>query len=296
MKILLIGGCGYIGSALYGYLQERGHDLTVVDLEWFGKYINCESHRVDFSTLDEAELDLYQTVILLAGHSSVGMCCQDLLSAFNNNVRAFVTLLSRLRHQRFIYASSSSVYGNVGDSEVNEDERLSNPLTAYDLSKSEIDRWARLSPVECYGLRFGTVNGASPNLRIDIMMNQMCYQAATEGKICVANRHIFRPILGMTDLCRAVVAIIDDPVDRRGVYNLASFNIQVGELALELASHLNVPLSMKPSTPAYNFTISTNKFQDCYKFCFRDSIKSIAASLQRVQPTYGVRNVSVPVR
>ena len=200
MKILIIGGCGYIGSRLFLHLEEQGFEVDTVDLEWFGNHVNSCNHKMDMRGILTLRpppvpcLSSYQTVVLLAGHSSVPMCRGDRRSSFNNNVVNFITLLERIEAcnnpPRLIYASSSSIYGNTKDIAAPEDWERYDPKTYYDLQKQELDYYARLSDVEYYGLRFGTVNGWSPNLRVDIMLNKM-YQCATEdNQISIFNKHI----------------------------------------------------------------------------------------------------------
>lgn len=230
-------------------------------------------------------LSNYHTVVLLAGHSSVPMCKGDRRSSFNNNVVNFITLLERIEAcknpPRLIYASSSSIYGNTKDIAAPEDWERYDPKTYYDLQKQELDYYARLSDVEYYGLRFGTVNGWSPNLRVDIMLNKMYQCAIEDNLIFIFNKHIFRPILGIADLVRAVEAIIRGD-DHRGIYNLASFNASVEEISNSISRCLggDVEIVDKGISETYNFSINTNKFQETYRFEFRESVDSIVKSLR----------------
>jgi len=284
MRILIIGGCGYIGSKLFLFLKEQGHEVDTVDLEWFGNVVNPDNKMWDYKKLDEPgyyQLGDYDSVVLLAGHSSVPMCLDNCLPSFENNVVNFVRLLEKLeRHNcKFLYASSSSIYGDTKNIAAPEGWSQYDPKTYYDLQKQEIDYYARLSSVEFYGLRFGTVNGWSPNLRADIMLNKMYKHAADEGSISVFNKDIYRPILGIQDLCRAVAAILEGG-DHRGIYNLASFNASVDEISQSISQALGgVEIVDKGSAPAYNFSIDTSKFQQTYNFEFRESVDSIVKSL-----------------
>ena len=84
-RILILGGCGYIGSALFPFLRKK-FEVDTVDLEWFGNLINAQNVKEDFKNLKEEVLDDFDTIILLAGHSSVQMCDKNMMSAFKNNV------------------------------------------------------------------------------------------------------------------------------------------------------------------------------------------------------------------
>jgi len=281
-KILLIGGNGYIGSKLQEVL-----DVDVIDINWF----NDNDTGQDFSELTYRDYLEYDTIILLAGHSSVKMSEGNLNSCFNNNVRNFIDLIEKLDEQKLIYASSSSVYGSVGGKTVNEKYYGFEPYNQYDISKHTADLYAQKSNVEYYGLRFGTVNGSSPVLRTDVMINAMVNSALKDGHIKLYIKDTMRPILGINDLCRAIESIVESKEDKRGLYNLASFNKTAEQIAYEVADVMSVEVkeyeadptqikNMKSQTKAYNFSISTLKFRREYKFKFQDTVESLAVDLK----------------
>jgi UDP-glucose 4-epimerase len=282
LKTLVIGGCGYIGSALFLDLERSGYDVDTVDLEWFGNWVNPANRRLDYRCLTRDDLRLYEAVILLAGHSSVPMCSSERLASFENNVVNFLGLLEKLRPtQRFLYASSAGVYGRHGETLATEAHADLAPLTYYDLQKREIDEYARMSGLDYYGLRFGTVNGGSPHLRTDIMINQMYHSAKTQGVIRLANPTAKRPILGLSDLCRAITTLLREP-SQPGLYNLASFNATVWDIARRVQEQIpDAKLQLRESTPCYDMQMSTDKFERTYRFEFRDTCASIVASLDR---------------
>ena len=281
-KILLIGGNGYIGSKLQEVLE-----VDVVDTNWFNDKDNSE----DFKDLTSRHYSDYNIIILLAGHSSVKMSEGNLNSCFNNNVRNFIDLIEKLDKQKLIYASSSSVYGSVGGKTVNEKYYGFEPYNQYDISKHTADLYAQKSNVEYYGLRFGTVNGSSPVLRTDVMINAMVDSALKDGHIKLYIKDTMRPILGINDLCRAIESIVELKEDKRGLYNLASFNKTAEQIAYEVADVMGVEVkeyeadptqikNTKSQTKAYNFSISTLKFRREYKFKFQDTVESLAVDLK----------------
>lgn len=309
-KILIIGGTGYIGSALFRFLSAQLNGPTVpvpqyyatvpkyaidtVDLEWFGNTVNPSNLIMDFRDLTAEQLAKYDVVILLAGHSSVPMANNsDPESTFKNNVRNFVNLMHKLRAgQKFIYAGSASVYNGIPDDNVTEEYTLLTPSNIYDLTKQDIDLYASVSfpHIESYGLRFATVNGLSENLRTDIMINAMVETALTQREVKLFNPNIRRPILHIHDLCRAFQAVIDCPDDRRGVYNLSSFNGTSGDIAEGVATTMGVTLheieqgkieqvvgSKLP--PAYDFSVSAEKFCRTFNFAFQGYIERIVEEL-----------------
>lgn len=286
-NILLIGGNGYIGSFLHHSLNDK-YNIKIVDINWF----NDNSEVLDFKNLNVEYIKDFDVVILLAGHSSVKMCDTDMMSSFNNNVDNFIKLVSKLnKNQKFIYASSSSVYGHTGNSVVDEEYNIFEPNNYYDLSKQVIDMYVTKNDINYYGLRFGTVNGWSPRLRTDIMINAMVSSAKIDGHIKLYIKDIMRPILGIKDLCGAIKAIIDCDVDKRGIYNLSSFNNTSEGIATGVSSVMNIPIveynvsdlekitNVKLQTTAYNFAIDSSKFEKEFNFKFNETIESITKSL-----------------
>ena len=293
-KVLLIGGSGFIGARLHHYLMQQGVDVTSVDLDLFGHWSSLPNTQEDFANLEKGVLAQYRTVILLAGHSSVKMCLGNLRSTFNNNVVNFIALMNKLtKEQQLIYASSSSIYGGLSDEMICEDTDKYRALNFYDLSKYEIDSYAKLhDSVEFYGLRFGTVNGFSLNCRDDIMLNAMFKSAQINGVVTITNPSIHRPILGLDDLCRAIYNIVrEGTFATRGIYNLASFNATVKDIAQGAADNMGVRLVVGDNLPnAYDFTISTSKFSSAFGFSFQDTIETILGELHRGQAQMNFTN------
>jgi UDP-glucose 4-epimerase len=281
MKILIIGGCGYIGSALFNHLAP--HNMTdTVDLEWFGNTVPRNS-SLDYDSLSANDLRDYDTVIMVAAHSSVAMCQRDPYGAFENNVGNFVRLLRKiesikLNRPKLIYASSSCVYTGLNWS-ANELDELMSPVDHLTLTKQTIDHYATQSDVEFYGLRLGSVNGWSPNLRSDLMVNAMTMSACQKNVVRVTNPENYRPILGMDDLCRAVEAIVNCHEDRRGLYNVASLNDSIGHIGKWISIMRNARVEVGPATSGYDFQMSTDKFVEAFDFTFEDSIETIVGDL-----------------
>lgn len=279
-NVLILGGNGYIGSRLKQVLSQE-HLVTSVDIGWFGP--SNDSVIMDYRNLTANELDAYHVIIVLAGHSSVKTCDGPIQSPWLNNVTNFVDLLNKTSTQLIIYASSSSVYGNrVPGKTHSEDIDQFYPVNNYDVTKYVLDRHAETALLQgkrLVGLRFGTVNGWAPTLRTDVMINTMYETAIRSGVIQVTNSHISRAILGIEDLCRAIKACIDQPTTY-GIFNLASFNITVGELAQQVAEQLDVKLVDNGVTGnVYDFSLNTQLFEKTYDFKFTETPHSILTGL-----------------
>lgn len=280
MNILVLGGAGYIGSRLRQYLADQ-HIVDSVDCCWFN--YDLSSIRKDYNNLTKEELEKYHAIVVLAGHSSVKSCQGDIKSPWLNNVTNFTNLLSKIRDdQLVIYASSASVYGNSLSGEPHSESTVNFvPVNHYDVTKYALDQQAIIANLKgkrVIGLRFGTVNGWSPQLRVDVMINAMYDTVQQNRPIQVFNSKISRALLGIEDLCRAISVCIEKPVP--GIYNLSSFNSTVGEIASTVAKTLGVKIENKGTTAgAYDFSLNTSLFSNTFSFTFNENPVTIINSL-----------------
>ncbi|SAL07144.1 NAD-dependent epimerase/dehydratase [Caballeronia calidae] len=281
-SIALLGGRGYIGTALTGVLARAGYQIHVYDTAACSPAhlsgANVRHFVGDYRSLAAQELSSYQVVVLLAAHSSVAVACADPFGAWRNNVEGFVHLISQLRGQRLIYASSSSVYTGVGAALADESAVTTEFQNIYDFSKFCDDQCARLLYPRAVGLRFGSVCGWSPVMRNDIMINCMVNTALQTGQVRIANASVSRPILGLSDLCRALSVIIERE-DLYGPFNLSSFTSTVGEIGAEVARLTKAQTFIAPPCDTYDFSMSSERFRRMTGFSFEDDITSIVNSL-----------------
>ena len=279
-KVLILGGNGYIGSRLREVLRKN-HFVKTNDIGWFN-YDETSDNR-DYQKLSCKELAEFEVIIVLAGHSSVPSCLGALYSPWLNNVTNFTNLLDKLDiSQLVIYASSASVYGNSAPGEQHkETNKIFVPVNNYDVTKYALDQQATIANLlgkKVIGLRFGTVNGYSANLRVDVMINSMYHSVQNGTGIQVMNPHISRAMLGIEDLCRAVERCIEQPVP--GIYNLSSFNATVGEIAEAVSRKLSAEIVDKGNTAnAYDFALDTALFEQTYDFKFKETPDTILNSL-----------------
>lgn len=279
-KIVIIGGCGYIGSKLFTYLQEKRYVVDTVDLEWVGNFINPKNIKRDYKDLNKDFFDIYDVVILLAGHSTIGMCQEDIIGSLKNNIENFVILMQKLKKQKFIYASTYRVYNAIGKHSARESDSYQNSFSIYDLTKKTIDDYISFSSIEFYSLRMATVNGYSPNLRFKQIINKMYIDAKNKKKITIYDPSANFSILGIEDLCKAIEKIILGQ-DQRGVYNIGSFDCNIYLIIRELSKvfkDIDISIGKSPRK-SYHIRIDTSKFQKTYNFKFRENPNSIISSL-----------------
>src|SRR5579863_4322785 len=238
MRILIAGGAGYVGSALIPHLLDRGYSVDVVDLFWFGNNLPSDVGIVkkDIFHLETSDLAGYDQTIFLAGLSNDPMA--DFSPAknfiFNASAPAYLAYIAKkAKVKRYIYASSCSVYGYTENQLFDEDSPVSSSYP-YGISKLQGER-AVMQMVDdgfsVIALRKGTVSGYSPRMRYDLLVNTMFKCAMQDGVIRVNNPAIWRPFLSIEDATMAYTRAIEANDSVSGIFNIASGNHTVGEIA-----------------------------------------------------------------
>jgi nucleoside-diphosphate-sugar epimerase len=247
-RVLVTGGAGYIGSVLCPKLLAAGHDVTVLDLLFFGNDpIEALRGRPGFEVIEGDIRDRrlvertlgeggFDRVVHLAAISNDPSSELDEEITLGVNLDATRHLMERARHAgvgRFVFASSASVYGIKDEPDVHEGLPLE-PITLYARCKAEgeaaLDRLLG-GGFEGVSLRAATVCGYSPRLRLDLTVNILTYQAVCEGRIRVFGGSQLRPNVHVEDLADLYVAILDAPCANGARYNVCRSNASVRELA-----------------------------------------------------------------
>ncbi len=278
MRILLTGDRGYIGSVLAEVLLQKKYDVVGLDAGYFSQCVLYPPENIyqaitaDLRDVQPAIFQGMHAVIHLAGLSNdpLGELAPHLTDQINREGAVRLAQLAKQAGvQRFVYASSQSMYGvSDTDAELDEDNSAKNPITAYARTKWQCelaikDLASEQFVVVC--LRPSTVFGASPRLRCDIVFNNLVACAYTTGKIEIKSDGTpWRPVVHVRDVCNAFVAALEAPahlVNRRS-YNVGirNGNFTVRELAE--AAQRAVPGS------ALIFTGEHGNDSRTYRVCF----------------------------
>ena len=295
-KLLIIGGCGYVGTKLCEMLKNS-YNITIIDLVVYNNRLfdNIEIINDDVNNIDTEFFKLFNIIIYLAGNASV-KSSSNLYSTIENNINNIMKIIKNTsQDQKIIYASSGLVYGNTQDNIVNECYNNTIPHNYYDITKKILDDFVELiikqEKKQIFGLRFGTVNGFSYNFRNDIMINAIVCNAFKSGNIIIYSKETKRPILGINDLCNAINIIIKKGnVETSGIYNLASFNSTTELIGLKVSSIMKLPVIINDNTiniitneklqlSSYNIHIDCNKFIRTFDFNFEDTIETITNNI-----------------
>jgi nucleoside-diphosphate-sugar epimerase len=245
-KILVTGGAGYCGSRLVPQLLDHGYKVTIYDILYFGDAFLPKSNP----NLRVIEGDIRDTAKLAAavdGHDAfVSLACISNDASFeldealstSVNLHAFepmVLAAKRAGVRRFVYASSSSVYGVSDAPEVTEDHPLV-PLTLYNKYKGMCEPLlTRHTDPRFVGVTFrpATVCGYAPRQRLDLAVNILTNHAVNNNKITVFGGSQLRPNLHVQDYVDVVELLLTAPDDKIAdmIFNVGTQNLSLMEIA-----------------------------------------------------------------
>lgn len=281
MKVLVTGHAGYVGRIMVPMLIQRGHEVTGLDAflyedDPFGspETLPANELRADIRDVRAEDLVGYDAVVFLAALCNDALGNLDPELTYRINHRATVDFAGAAKEAgvpRFLFSSSCSLYGAGGDAAVDEDAGFS-PLTPYGETKimveQDLTHLADDDFTPTY-LRNATVYGASPALRLDLVVNDLVAHAVTSGKVLIKSDGTpWRPLVHVEDVARAFAAALDAP--RETVHDRA-FNVgdddanlqvrQIAELVRDRVPGSEIEIGSEASPDARSYRVSFSRIR-----------------------------------
>ena len=259
MKILVTGGAGYIGSILVPELLKRNYEVTVIDNFLFGQQslLECCNNKnlkilrddVRNQNLLQDEISKSDCIIPLACLTGAPLCSKDPVGAQQINFDQIKFFADRKsKDQMLIFPCTNSGYG-VGEEGVFCDENTPmRPVSLYGKLKVEIDKYL-LDLGESVTFRFATIFGASPRMRLDLLVNDFTYRALIDRTVVLFEANFKRNYLHVRDASNAFLHTIDNYSKMVG----EPFNVGLSDANL---SKKELCESIKKEIPEFQYVIS----------------------------------------
>ncbi len=301
-NVFVTGGAGYCGSRLVPQLLAKGYKVTVYDIMYFGD----EFLPKDNPNLTVVQGDIRDTEKLAkasAGHDAfVSLACISNDASFeldealstSVNLDAFEPMVLAAKKngiKRFIYASSSSVYGVSDQPDVTEDHPLV-PLTLYNKYKGMCEPLLTKHTDENFtGVIFrpATVCGYAPRQRLDLSVNILTNHAVNKDKITVFGGSQLRPNLHVQDYCDAVDVLLTSPAEKiqNETFNVGYQNLSIADIALmakrvveeEFPEKGSIPIETAPSDDIRSYHINSDKVKRVLGFQSKHTIEDAVREL-----------------
>ncbi len=295
-KIFITGGAGYVGAMLAPHLANKGYEVIVFDLMIYGEDVIDHHKNISLIKGDIRDLELLKKY-LKGCDAVIHLACisNDPSFELNPNLgksinldsfEPLVKLAKELNIRRFIYASSSSVYGVKSEKNVHEEMKLE-PLTDYSKFKADCEKILSNYTSDSFttiSVRPATVCGYSKRQRLDVVVNILANLAYHKREITVFGGKQLRPNIHISDMINAYEILLEasSKIVNNKIYNAGYENFSVLELAEKTKSVIgnDVKLITSPTNDNRSYHVSSKKIFDELGFIAKYSIEDAVRDMK----------------
>lgn len=275
MKILLLGGLGYIGGALVKTLWEK-HQVTILDRLDFEVDSSFFSQVINKTFFHRGNICHIETVYPLVQNSDVvvNLCSLSLKDSATNPTEATMTnqimgkMIGDICHslkKKYIYLSTCSNYG-ISEKLADEYSELL-PVSIYAITKVNTEKYLLKNVPEATILRCATAFGVSPSrTRDDVLLNEFVKSAINNKKIELFQPTSYRPLCHVDDISLAIQIVCEQDVSDFPVYNIGKENMTKLEIARMVAEKTGSEIVETKSEDPRNYRVNFDKARDVLGF------------------------------
>ena len=266
MKIIVLGGCGYVGSVLVEKLLKKNYKVLVVDTKWFGNYLkknkNLRVIKCDIRNLNKISFRGYNKIIHLANIANDPTADLDPTLSWEINALSTHQIIYKAIDEgieQFIFSSSGSVYGIKKENKVTEDLQPE-PISVYNKTKMIAERvlLSFSDKINLQIIRPATVCGISPRMRLDLTVNLLTMQAITKKQITVLGGKQKRPNIHIQDLTDVFIYFLESKI-KNGIYNAGFENLSILKIAKIVKNKIPSKIIIKKSNDIRSYNIDSSK-------------------------------------
>lgn len=305
MNILVLGGCGYVGTLLVeNLLKDKKNSVQIIDNQWFGNY-HLKNKRLkiirdDIVNIKKYSFKKFQTVIHLANIANDPAVELNPELSWNVNVLATKLIIEKAikdKVKKFIFASSGSVYGVKKERKVTENLEL-NPISTYNKTKMIAERvlMSYKDKIKIFCIRPATVCGMSKRMRFDVSVNMLTLQALKNKEIKVHGGYQIRPNIHIKDFVRLIDYFTFKKNIKTGIYNAGFENMSILKIANQIRKVIDCKISILKIQDIRSYRLDSSKLLKTGfkpKFTVKDAIIEIKELFEQKKLKVQKSNFSV---